>query len=402
MISWVAIDRMVEERRATDAEYRRLTDGRPLRSSALGLTDTELIARLHAHGITLDRPRLEQLSEGALSAEEIATTLLDRSPAPDASQGSDEDWVWICVDSLWRRWFPETPSFERLDDGMQAGYHLLEGRQTAPACQKWLEAWNDVLRLMDKAGLRSIAGFDDRFRGTQCLFNWIGDLEMELWNAGMKDRQYLVARVAVCEEALRRFSAEDRDLTENLRLALADSIYELGETARAESLYRGWLDEDPRWGWGWIGWSDCIRNPRVASRDPQKAERLLLEGLSVPEVEQRRELVERLAFRYEEEGRHAEARELRRQARSKPRATETSTVERPDDRTLRLKRTITFDGEGLPLSEMPDLAAHPGEDFPLLSSGQAKTGRNEPCPCGSGKKFKKCCGARPGTSNRPS
>jgi uncharacterized protein len=23
-----------------------------------------------------------------------------------------------------------------------------------------------------------------------------------------------------------------------------------------------------------------------------------------------------------------------------------------------------------------------------------KTGRNEPCPCGSGKKFKKCCGNR--------
>jgi uncharacterized protein len=29
------------------------------------------------------------------------------------------------------------------------------------------------------------------------------------------------------------------------------------------------------------------------------------------------------------------------------------------------------------------------------SAGQAKStkiGRNEPCPCGSGKKFKKCCG----------
>ncbi|MFB6240325.1 MAG: SEC-C metal-binding domain-containing protein, partial [Gemmatimonadota bacterium] len=23
-----------------------------------------------------------------------------------------------------------------------------------------------------------------------------------------------------------------------------------------------------------------------------------------------------------------------------------------------------------------------------------KVGRNEPCPCGSGKKYKKCCGAR--------
>jgi uncharacterized protein len=27
------------------------------------------------------------------------------------------------------------------------------------------------------------------------------------------------------------------------------------------------------------------------------------------------------------------------------------------------------------------------------SSGRPKVGRNDPCPCGSGKKFKKCCGA---------
>ncbi|WP_270657046.1 SEC-C metal-binding domain-containing protein [Aeromonas sp. Y293-4] len=25
-------------------------------------------------------------------------------------------------------------------------------------------------------------------------------------------------------------------------------------------------------------------------------------------------------------------------------------------------------------------------------SGPPKTGRNDPCPCGSGKKHKKCCG----------
>src|SRR5262249_41627327 len=28
---------------------------------------------------------------------------------------------------------------------------------------------------------------------------------------------------------------------------------------------------------------------------------------------------------------------------------------------------------------------------PLLSAGQSRTGRNEPCPCGSGRKYKKCC-----------
>jgi SEC-C motif-containing protein len=38
-----------------------------------------------------------------------------------------------------------------------------------------------------------------------------------------------------------------------------------------------------------------------------------------------------------------------------------------------------------------------GDDRWLFVRGappeQAKVGRNDPCPCGSGKKFKKCCGA---------
>jgi preprotein translocase subunit SecA len=29
--------------------------------------------------------------------------------------------------------------------------------------------------------------------------------------------------------------------------------------------------------------------------------------------------------------------------------------------------------------------------------GSAKVGRNDPCPCGSGKKYKKCCGAQVST-----
>ena len=32
----------------------------------------------------------------------------------------------------------------------------------------------------------------------------------------------------------------------------------------------------------------------------------------------------------------------------------------------------------------------------VKTSSIAKVGRNDPCPCGSGKKFKKCCGAAAG------
>ena len=39
-----------------------------------------------------------------------------------------------------------------------------------------------------------------------------------------------------------------------------------------------------------------------------------------------------------------------------------------------------------------------GDERPVIEPEQpyrapAKVGRNEPCPCGSGKKFKKCCGS---------
>jgi hypothetical protein len=35
----------------------------------------------------------------------------------------------------------------------------------------------------------------------------------------------------------------------------------------------------------------------------------------------------------------------------------------------------------------------PSEDLDVQPATGEKTGRNDPCPCGSGKKFKKCCGA---------
>ena len=40
--------------------------------------------------------------------------------------------------------------------------------------------------------------------------------------------------------------------------------------------------------------------------------------------------------------------------------------------------------------------AEPGSQTRPISSGSGtgRTGRNEPCPCGSGKKFKMCCGRR--------
>jgi tetratricopeptide (TPR) repeat protein len=260
----------------------------------------------------------------------------------------ESDWIWVCLTTLWQRWFPDQPCFELLDDKIEAGYELQSPGRDAAACRIWLEAWRDVLGLLDKGGLTSIRAFDERFRGSQSLFNWIQDLEDALWNAGLEDRQLLTARITVCEEGLRRFPAEDELMTENRRRALAESYFELGETGKAEALYRDWLQADPRWGWGWIGWSDGYGFTRTQFQDWPRAEQILREGLAVEQVRDRRDMLERLADVCEEQGRKGEAVELRKQA--KPSAVATK-VNKP------------------------------------------KIGRNESCPCGSGKKFKKCCGA---------
>jgi uncharacterized protein YecA (UPF0149 family) len=85
----------------------------------------------------------------------------------------------------------------------------------------------------------------------------------------------------------------------------------------------------------------------------------------------------RLADVCEEQGRDEEAKEFRRQSRAT---------------SVEVSRTVSLGGAGLPISELSNV---PGmlRDTPLTPVTRQKIGRNEPCPCGSGKKFKKCCGA---------
>ena len=350
MFSWVAIDRFAEKERTKDATFRKQSADKVLRSDAQPLTDDDLLAKLRSFGIELDRPSLERLCREALSAEEIATPLLDQRTFHGRQAEMESDWIWVCLTVLWQRWFPDQPGFELLDDKIEAGYELQGPGRDAAVCRIWLEAWRDVLGLLDKGGLTSIRAFDERFRGSQSLFNWIQDPEDALWNAGLEDRQFLTARIAVCEEGLRRFPAEDELMTENRRRALAESYFELGETGKAEALYRDWLQADLRWGWGWIGWSDGYGFTRTQLQDWSRAEQILREGLAVDQVRDRLDMLERLADVCEEQGRKGEAAELRKQVKRSAAVAATRVT-------------------------------------------RQKIGRNEPCPCGSGKKFKKCCGA---------
>ena len=77
--------------------------------------------------------------------------------------------------------------------------------------------------LLAKSGLRPIGAFDEWFSGTQCIFNWVQDLEMVLGNAAVRHPEYHRQRIRFFEEFLERFAEEDALMTENMRRALVES-----------------------------------------------------------------------------------------------------------------------------------------------------------------------------------
>jgi hypothetical protein len=58
-------------------------------------------------------------------------------------------------------------------------------------------------------------------------------------------RAKLHARIMVGEEITHRFTDCDQLVVENWRRAIAEAWFWLGETSKADQLYRGWLDADP-------------------------------------------------------------------------------------------------------------------------------------------------------------
>jgi hypothetical protein len=208
-MSWVTLDRICEEERLSDEHLRRRLErnGRPLRSDAADLSDEELLEKLRGFGLDFDRAGLERLCEGALSVEEVARGLIDSCGFRSDAERMQGDWIWICLVSLWQRWWPEKVCLELVDDKIQTGYDRL-GHDQAAAAAAWLSAWSDVRWLWDTTDIHSIEEFDERFDMTQSLYNWSQDLEDALGNAGRADPEFL--RAAQLEAGLGSPSARTR------------------------------------------------------------------------------------------------------------------------------------------------------------------------------------------------
>lgn len=327
-------------------EFEYEKDDEPILIAEL-LSEDDLLELLRKAGVEATREKLEEWTARFRSADELADAVLKHDPETGELERRR---VVICLGELWKRLFPERPSFEMLDDRIQAGYDL----DQADAAGGWMDVFDELMRCVDRDGMKSLAELDDRFPWTNFLWNWVQDVETSLLGACAKQPELFPRALAFCEEYLRRFGGEQDLPRENFRRTMAELIFESGDADKAEGLYGEWLTEDPEWGWGWIGRSDMYRFTRPAGRDLRRTERILREALGVPGVRDREDIVERLRDCLLDQGRIGEVKEL--EAAWQPKHAEPVY---------------------LPERQLPVRAA--------------KVGRNDPCPCGSGKKYKKCC-----------
>ena len=240
-------------------------------------------------------------------------------------------------------------SYKKIDKLMAEGQERIMANDSLGGCDKWLEAWNEIKMLLSVGVAKDIFELDKKYSFIEFISNYVQDLETELHNAGVDDKRYHQKRVDYCGELL-QWCGSDKLLVENTRRGMATAYFELGENAIAERLYTEWLEEDPDWGYGYIGWSDYYQ---FNAERYERAEELLLTGYAREGLRDRTDLLDRLVALYEDMGKTGKAKEYK-------------------DILLQLQR-----------SEMQKRKAAP--------TRAVKVGRNEPCPCGSGKKHKKCC-----------
>jgi tetratricopeptide (TPR) repeat protein len=242
------------------------------------------------------------------------------------------------------------------DEKIVSGYRHIKNGEVEKACDAWLDAWEDIKAIMAEDNVRDIPELQKKYHWTEFLSNYVQDLELELNNAGFENRKYFQKRIKYCEEMVKVCGREERLIIENTRRAIADSHYELGNQKECDRLYDMWLHEDPTWGWGYIGWSDCYSfGFDKTKEDYEKAEKIIRKALEQKDLRDRLDVVMRAIEIYEVLDQKDKVKELKKEAISLERHRANKTVMKPPIKAI-------------------------------------KIGRNEPCPCGSGKKYKKCCG----------
>ena len=229
-------------------------------------------------------------------------------------------------------------------------------------CDDMLLAWDGLKLYMQEKNIsdvwelerKQIREFQQFNIHPSFLFQLLAD---ELHNAGLDDKKYFEKRIEYCTDFI-KYLGDDSLTIENTRCAIANSYFELGDEAKCDRMYTEWLEADPKWGRGYVEWASNYEHGWHGRKNMEKAAALYEKALDVDGIRDREDLIDQALSFYEELENNDKVDELRNE-----------------------------------LSQLQAASPKHSADYRQIPASSKKIGRNEPCPCGSGKKYKKCCGA---------
>lgn len=258
------------------------------------MTTEAIEQQLLAYGVRHSRDRFLELSAGRHSAWSVSEVWLRSDPVHCV--GKQVDFLGLAACELWKRWIPDRPSVEMLDDWMQEGYALVERHETAAACDLWWRVWCTLLPRFTPE-MRQMEQVEPVFYGMQSVSNWSQDFEMELQNAALADPAYASIGRRYCSEWIAQFSAEDDLLQRNFRRALGIFLLHLGQGDEALAVLEGILERWPDDVWGYIAIAEAyagICPPRQTALPPDldRAAKYLEQAKAVATGREDREAVQ--------------------------------------------------------------------------------------------------------------
>ena len=168
----------------------------------------EILERLAVFGVNAKKDAFVSLADvGYISAWKLGRYWMDNDveylPAAE-----DEDFVCFAACELWKRYLPERPSVEMVDDWVHEAYDLEEEGKQEDACELYQRVWKRMLELFTPE-MQTLKAVDPVFNISQFFLNWIQDYEMCLENLIAGDNSWLKIGIPFAEQAIQQFSEEE-------------------------------------------------------------------------------------------------------------------------------------------------------------------------------------------------
>ncbi len=187
--------------------------------------------------------------------------------------------------------------------------------------EDWLQAWERIRDHLpeDVTTFRECEAHLGLNAHEVFVNNLVYDLDIELQNRGLDDLSLLEQRAEIARWVYTQFTVEDTLTLGNFRGYEAESLWEMGKTEQAETLFQELTERFPNFAWGCIWWGDCYWISDWSYEngpDYDRAESLYQQALANPDLDDRGDVQDRLDDLNEEKA-HPEERERIKQVRLK-------------------------------------------------------------------------------------